>query len=592
MGSVKRSVWTYDVNNTDAAEGHELFLCVSPGREHGPIIERTGWDSPRMRRLDGSGYTTDPDLQRWGTRFVSDELKAAEIVRELAHLVFAFQTGGLRGPALLKQALRQLPAESALRAEPDAFIEFLAGTSTAVRGRRIEVVELADPASEIEYEFARFWDRYLNSRSVPDFHLSASTATLTNRHRDDDDETQCTDTSEEPIVAELDKWLTLLECDLPLKSHLAAFAEESLHDPAQADKLSYQGCGDLTMNYWSVAFLARDGSVPQIVCPFDEPVEDRTYTCLVKWNEPPAGHRRVEIVAIKLNRYAIAVEEMAWLVDGAAAGAKQPVGELLSLAVSGQPLVLEGRPVPLEFTIEQFPDLRQPFQFPNLNPDDHTVGRQTRLRQLSPRRPRVIFHRPQRDDVWLGEYALLRSRSIRRAALSGPVLLSLDELGTTAEHVEAALYSEGPTSPKHYAEVTHPTRILEPGEFRVVQEGRRRWYDIFFRRAVYPVSVLGITKSGELLSFAWTGPYQHPGGYTIDGLARELAAAPYDVEAAILIDEGSDVFQYHGGTGSLLSPSRTKVRAMFVHAPRRLLGTKPIVRRPAQDTLNQRTSAG
>jgi hypothetical protein len=249
------------------------------------------------------------------------------------------------------------------------------------------------------------------------------------------------------------------------------------------------------------------------------------------------------------------------------------VGDKIDFAVYGQQIVRKGEALGLENTIHQFSDLRHIFQLPNLNPDDRSVENLPQLRQRLPHRPRSIFNRSQYDDVWLGEHALLGARNLQRAALFGPVLLSLDELGATAEHIHAALYDAGPQSPKHYKEVIEAITALKPGEYRVVREGRRLWYDIYFRRNVYPYSVLAITKSGKLLSFAWRGDYSDPRGFTVQDVV-EFLTRRLSVEDALLIDEGGDVFQFHGESKMILPPARSKVRAMFFLAPTRILQTR------------------
>lgn len=77
---VARSVLKFDTDSSDI----ELFLLYSKGRENGPSIERDGMGPPWMIHPNPMYYglkVTDPDLQRYGTYFISSELQKSDCDR-------------------------------------------------------------------------------------------------------------------------------------------------------------------------------------------------------------------------------------------------------------------------------------------------------------------------------------------------------------------------------------------------------------------------------------------------------------------------------------------------------------------------------
>ncbi|HEX5727335.1 MAG TPA: hypothetical protein VFX98_17820 [Longimicrobiaceae bacterium] len=593
-GRVQFTALTFQVDSGE----DEVFLSFSRGMEHGPVIERPGNDSPRSRSQHGEeDYTTDPELQRLGSWFVSRELQLQELLSDIAHAAYllaeVLQSHGWN-PIRVAQELRwplggldpKAPLRGLLRFLAETKVEKCGSDRLAVR----KFGEWEEPEHTPEEPPPPLGDylpslEALVSRGATSLLVKSLGAVL----NEGEGASSTAGASEESpqlrktarLKRELRKWLVLLENDLAAPCHLEEFAAQHGVPATRLAEVSYQGCGDLSMNYWNVAFIAAAdrGAPPTFVYPFEEPVEDRTYTCLVRWDSPE-GRKRVEITDLQFNRYARHTAGMVLLPGaGEPPGAGVPVGDRIAFAVSGQQIIREGCELKLANTIHQFSDLRHVFQLPNLNPD----GQMATWAELGlpPTRPRSIFNRSQDDDVWLGEHALLRDRNLRRAALFGPILLSRDELGTTAEHIEAALADTGPESPRRYERVDDPLAVLRPGQYRVIREGRQRWYDIYFCRNVYPYSVLGILESGELLSFAWRGPYSDRRGFTIPKMV-ELLLSLLKVQHAILVDEGGDVFQYHGCPDdrdrTVLPPTRNKVRAMFFMAPRALLdgkGTPP-----------------
>jgi len=82
-----------------------------------------------------------------------------------------------------------------------------------------------------------------------------------------------------------------------IRTHDAVFLEKY---PGY-EIIGQQGCGDLTMNLWNVAYINNDlgQSPPELVCLQQEPIENRTYSCLVKWKASECGIVRLTIEEVR-----------------------------------------------------------------------------------------------------------------------------------------------------------------------------------------------------------------------------------------------------------------------------------------------------
>jgi len=534
----------------------DIYVSFSSGREHGPIIDRVGNGSPRMPAVDenaiGDSYTTDPQLQRLGCWFISSEHKTKNLCSALLYLGLYWKKIEPKERENFRKTW--LPSSgkvadklSNLSSSIDNFWDSFELLDVKVKGEDIEACEkrtFIDQAGRI---------LELITGSKP-------TRAPTRKEA-------CTRLipSEQPFIGDLDrlteteltrrvaKWLTILLWSADSKVH----TEELLLPCGHYQ--GYQGCGDLSMNFWNVGLIkveGKDGDEPEhFIYPFDEPVEQRTYTCLVKWKELPAEANvkdRIEIRGLKFNRYAGAGDPGRALLIMPGQSPKA-IANKLEFAIYGQQVIRNGELVDLRSTIMQYSDLRHTFLLPNLNPSDELPtafddnGNPIRMDE---KRPRTLFSREQSDDVWLGEFALLGDRNRRMAALSGPVSFELSELGATQELIEGALYAQGPEPKpeyekekgKYYEWEKNPLTLLKPGQWRKTKEGREVWYEIYFRRNEYPCSMVGVTEDGRLLLLACSFPYSSREGWTIEHAAEHLASR--GVKNALLIDEGGDVYQH------------------------------------------------
>lgn len=354
-----------------------------------------------------------------------------------------------------------------------------------------------------------------------------------------------------------------------IKSHDLAFRTK--HPNYQI--IGQQGCGDLTMNFWNVAFVNNSLGVRSdpLVCLLGEDLENRAYSCLVKWNTSEGGVRRVTIEELEFERQIRNghLNETVRLRHG---DQMIPRGDLIEFAVSNQQVIREGEIVPIVTSCHQFGDLRHLIQMPNLNPDFQLYPEEE-PRENGSYRPRMYFNKEQHNDIWLGEAAFIGEAAIRenssqnllRAALAGPIFLDFPP-NAHPDRLRGALRLAD------YEEVSSPLEPLSPGKWRFVRRDRETAVlEIHFKRNTYSWSMIGLSSDNRrILCLACTG---QPGktGYTLEEAAKHLLRA--GAWNALLIDEGNDVFQKvrwkkDGELVDIVQPRRHRLRATFIVARR------------------------
>lgn len=337
-----------------------------------------------------------------------------------------------------------------------------------------------------------------------------------------------------------------------------------------------QGCGDLTMNLWNVAFINNDlgQNPPVLVCLREEDLESRTYSCLVKWKGSEVGAGRVTIEEVKFYHHVREQNEMIGVRFGSE---WLPRGDLIDFAVSNQQVIRNDEIVPVVTTCYQFGDLRHLLRMPNLNPEGPLYpgeppaaerGRSYSGEILPGRgisyRPREYFGENQSGDIWLGEEALLSdtTQNLLRAALTGPVFLSIPA-GANKPRLRGALTRAG------YREISRALQPLSPGDWRFVRRGPQQIVlEIYFERNVYGWTMIGLSADNRrILSLACTGKAGQ-NGYTLEQAAELLLNA--GASNALLVDEGNDVFQKvlwsSGGLVDMVPSQRRRLRATLIFA--------------------------
>jgi hypothetical protein len=303
---------------------------------------------------------------------------------------------------------------------------------------------------------------------------------------------------------------------------------------------------------------------PTLVCLPQEPLEYRTYTCLVKWKASESGKGRVTIEELQLHRRANVSEpnQMVWVRFG---NRWLPRGDLIEFAVSNQQVIRAGELVPMVTTCHQFGDLRHLLQMPNLNPNGPIYPGEPPAKAGS-YYPRQYFSQDQFRDIWFGEEAFLKdgTQNLLRAALSGPVFLDFPS-GANEQRLRGGMTLAS------YREVASPLQPLSPGDWRFAcRSPQTTVAEIYFKRNTYGWTMIGLGPDNRrMLCLACTG---WPGrtGYTLEQAADILLRA--GARDALLMDEGADVFQkVKWGDGpfmDMVRRIRRRVRATFIFARR------------------------
>ncbi|CCI00725.1 hypothetical protein [Microcystis aeruginosa] len=306
-----------------------------------------------------------------------------------------------------------------------------------------------------------------------------------------------------------------------------------------------QGCGDLTMNPWHLAYLGPNyyiNSLQNQLCgmflPGDpqEPIDHRIYRCLVKWCDDMATHlgHRYEFLdlrfmagganIIQMNDPRVARKYDAFLrtLPGYDANL-QNIAPFLEFALAGKTIIQQGDVVPLFTAIDRFQDVRHifgvPYQIPLGAAGSHFMG-QTISR------------------INLGEYQLYGDLNARRAALNGPII------------VETQLISPGSFLRINLADAAVANELTQNNFRRVGVSPRRAGeyfpypggdtVEIYFPKSIYPFGILGMSGQ-KIICFASSGLSARIGN-TLEGITLIMSDG-FGAEEAMVLDEGFDVFQ-------------------------------------------------
>ena len=543
-----------------------LHLSYSPGLEHGPIILRRGDESPIMEDPEKPGsYTTDPDIQRIGAYYIREKQKVDHL-RVIAYWFAGnyILHGEIEGRDTARHDARrvfltyfphQLDIDFPFPPEfadtfPHDLVEFLTGSGV------LDLLGVPAPLSSkwkkgtASYKEAsiKMNELYSERGLISKFETLSKSAQF-----------------RRSVLYNLNKYLRLLILLSKTPSH-----DQEISSRAEGDVVLIQGCGDLTMNEWNVAFVSGD-SLPRgerrdwnLLHAPGEPLNDREYTCLIKWqcerNHPDllkivrTGVRIVYPYQIASLQF-LAPSLGSVLPDRHVFLRGEPIGHLIEFAVYGRRVLRSGKVANLANIVREFSDVRHIFTLPNLNRGGDYLSHvaEKNIPEYG-QKPRNLFNRSTQDDVWLGEAPLLQGeRNLRVAALGHAVQLNVRDLGAPKEWIETVLQKDGSIYGYEYRPLG--TEIDGPGQWRWIPEGRRMWLEIFFLRSQYPCSMIGVKAEDEdadrgqmqglvnteKLYFLAHGHVYNQGSCTIRQAARHLRnQGAWD---GLLFDEGMDVFQ-------------------------------------------------
>lgn len=552
----------------------DIHISHSAGLEHGPIIQRKGDSSPFMEDPEQPGdYTSDPDLQRVGSYFLLEEKKKLHI----RNIFFFFA-----GSYILLSDDEFIGVEEASK----IVREVLLGYFPLMKGDLPPTRFVPGTFASDIISFQSTQVGFLNRQD-----LGESLANLFNKYLDGARAREAEDAIEglyekrfprflfrlnqlsqdQSFVNSLRdntvKYLRLLLLLLKTPSH-----ENQAKKRCEKPILFMQGCGDLTMNEWNVAFLSgksyKGNDEWVLLHAPGEPLNDRTYTCLIKWSCNSDDVDLIRIAESQRVVYPYQIARIKFLAPSLDVGppnrhvflGREPIGHLIEFAVYGQQLCADGEIPRLESNIREFSDIRHIFRLPNLN-KELDYSNETAIYGIDEygEKPRNLFNQNTFDDVWLGEKSLIQGdRNLRVAALNQAIQIDLKELGAPKEWIEVVLKREEEEEHTYRKYIKVDGEVLLPGQWRWIEEGRNCWLEIYFLPNQYPCSMIGVraederkedkeTKENGIVRTEELLFLVHGHNYTWKGCTIHEAAEYFNKQCnawnILMFDEGRDVFQ-------------------------------------------------
>ena len=234
----------------------ELFLSLAPGFESGPPIMRSGTGSPYMYHVGGppGEITTNAFGLRLGSWLIRESLRKEAIVEALVELERTDISAEDR--IVLQERVEELLSDQPHKGDPqdptDGSARSMLADILRDATRLITAVFRLDPSKEDYKQKLTGYQARLD-RAMPFAEQIAQSATQSS-------------------------W----------RSQLLAHAEHFLKNCPDRSIVAQQGNGDMSMNYWNVGFIndgKYNGGKPKLLFLNGEPVQDRVYTCLVKWKK-------------------------------------------------------------------------------------------------------------------------------------------------------------------------------------------------------------------------------------------------------------------------------------------------------------------
>ena len=165
--------------------------------------------------------------------------------------------------------------------------------------------------------------------------------------------------------------------------HLKEFQEQKGDDWLI---IGVQGCGDLTMNPWHVAYIGKSyiKNLQDTVCgmliddDYKEPIKERLYRCLVKWNEDVATEIGHQYEFLDLKFISLGELKVIQIYDAEIArnyGKRlesfadydrdwRNIAPCVEFALAGKTIIKKDHQIPLSTANDKFQDVRHIFSIP------------------------------------------------------------------------------------------------------------------------------------------------------------------------------------------------------------------------------------
>lgn len=322
-----------------------------------------------------------------------------------------------------------------------------------------------------------------------------------------------------------------------------------------------QGCGDLTMNPWHVAYIGKSyiKNLQDTVCgmliddDYKEPIQNRVYRCLVKWTENAAKKLDRQYEFLDLKFISLEKPNVIQIYDSKIArnygerlvtfddynGDLRNIAPCIEFALAGKTIIKKDHQIPLSTASDKFQDVRHIFSLP------HQVKSSGHFREQ------------EITTINLGEYQLYGDLNARRAALWGPIIIATD-LSKSGKYFHIDLEElKQDLNNQNFKLVDESPRTV--GEYCIHNDDKT--VEIYFPKNVYPFGVLGM-HDNEIICLSSSGLSGRIGN-TLEGITRIMIDG-FSCQEAMVLDEGFDVFQ-------IINPVTNQTNSGFQYTNEELL---------------------
>jgi len=564
-------------------------LQMTPRGSTWPMLRRTGQYPPSMVIPElGNVISVDPDEQRIGCDYIDHRKAPLVIARVYSRALSALKEYGSGAASTLSSKLL-----GELFGVDDGQSLFQQPQGAA---------QIAEILTRFYFEWSRHRD-CLDQKHFEDELTKQLEPELTKQLKRDLTTAKSNSASKGAGNAfpVFERAATLLRSSLESGTHF----EAAIHNLGRRSnhggfkQIVLQGCGDVSMNFWNICYIPKEDNNgrkdSRLIHVPGEPVDDREYSCLISWDAKGSADHASEfasqlkqlsgggqVFSAGEDKPAVSIGRVRVNQYGKTSGLRLVTGQkpleidaFVRYAVYGQRLAWGGNVVEPRSVAQEFSDVRHLLDLPSLNPppdkdeadesnkaeadEAWQAGRKAaenaglgdlfqwkECPQVFRQQPRYMFNVPTEHEVRLGERALLPPDPLLQAACDHPVEIELSQLGAPWDWVTVCLVRSGYTLKRSRDEAIQRGDFtwdrIDPAKPKLV---------VFFRKALYPCTLVGIGKlggagdqktCGDLFLLAWGHDFDQDQGYTIFDCAKLLV--DLGAQAVLLIDEGRDVFQH------------------------------------------------
>jgi len=305
----------------------------------------------------------------------------------------------------------------------------------------------------------------------------------------------------------------------PIEWHVDALVGAIEQDPKYKKVTSYAH-GNFMMNEW---FLIYDGGSRKVYHRQGEPIFNRIYSMLVIWQDGKVSSENITFKKSEVNG------EVQIILDSKNNGR---IAEIKT-AFFGQRILENGGVTPLSKLYNQFDDLFHLFIFPQFM--EESDGKISYGESIGERE--LFVDLPYENNFV--------DRNLLRTVLANDGFLDLDIKDYLLRHSQEDIRMKALNS-RGYSEKFTDGDLIE-GEYRI--SGNQ--LQVRLIKSKYPHNLIGITESGNIVMFNFTGNKKQGAGYTISELQEIIilknAARSDPLVHVFMLANSRDVFKRVNG---------------------------------------------